>query len=1033
MGMKFSTEEPRGSLGDVASGWTVTEYATPEVVNESSGGINVASVSGKLRDDTIFLTDKTVTLQHYSEDDANISLGKLRGDVQSVRISGATASVSVNSIMAKLSVDRTAEVVAPGRLFGQQVSAVSSRGDFNGYYVFAMQVTRSGLYVYVISGPDENNPNLLSKISLADGKLVWKLTTIGNMRNNTMAVLDDDSVAYYGRLNTIQRFSASGVALASIAVPAVPNLGFGGTINTTTLSVDELGNIVLGRSSYAIASATANDYQSYYRVIKYSPSGAVIMDTTDKIITRNTATPDNAIYQRPQRLFAISGERMVIYGPVTAAQSRYQQWAVYNVSAAGLTFIKNMNVSQTANDYSTAVVSRQDASGSFVVGASLMDSSAEPLASWEAVRASLSAPLDNPQTPALFMMAGMTANGRVVYGSYNFQYPLVRPYIIDRIQFDGLQSNPLLSDAFSYYFGLVFRSGIEGYKVDYKSTINPPVVLRGWKGNAWDYICQLCVAYGVEIVFVNEVPTVRDLGSTSLDISELAISPSFSPTVVGNSKSVSVAYQRASLVSQDSKPGFFYYNLFLNPTAKTNTTYMLGQYAVVERQNGYVKAGQTSFQVRPDGGSASSHAFYGYERNIFSGGIPNTGVPRAGMSANSPYTIRATLHLPSAQKGRVDRVNARRIIVSASNSVTGQQKKWMSDQAPDAAGNYDIVMPFSFGSEFDRVGIYFMNGSDTTLANWYNIRISLKALAGNNVRESDFYDGDSPGWRWSSTSGLSISTLEIPATDPDNVLYDARKDDNRVFSVAARNREEYEVTMDAYPISFAQPLVADSLNALPGSYFVSAADNLPVRALQWQDYGGQVIVSKGTEPNQLKVLLIGPVMDIPGTPGPYKLSASDGNTDFAFFSVIGSGVRVNPSSVTVSTGVDTSKITREDSGTVDNFAINTQEQAYDAAYGLADIVGSPSVELTLDIPTARISGLGLTPGAVVTYMGANYRVLSSVIKNLTTSLTLKRYTLVSDVINYYGDITVEAVTASWDGYTGEDFTLMPFKTVTGAS
>lgn len=75
-----------GSIGDIAPGWSVNEYATPVTIGETSGGTGNVSFNAASLPDSLFVINNTVTTSHDM-------LGSVSGVVKSVSQTGLDVSV----------------------------------------------------------------------------------------------------------------------------------------------------------------------------------------------------------------------------------------------------------------------------------------------------------------------------------------------------------------------------------------------------------------------------------------------------------------------------------------------------------------------------------------------------------------------------------------------------------------------------------------------------------------------------------------------------------------------------------------------------------------------------------------------------------------------------------------------------------------------------------------------------------------------------------------------------------------------------
>lgn len=96
-----------------------------------------------------------------------------------------------------------------------------------------------------------------------------------------------------------------------------------------------------------------------------------------------------------------------------------------------------------------------------------------------------------------------------------------------------------LEDALTY-MAVLYDPAV--FSIDYQAATNPVVALPGWSGDIWSRVKDLCAAYGVEWSVVDGVFTVRDVGSTSLTLSNNT-PVALSAASQGGSRSLAIKYQ----------------------------------------------------------------------------------------------------------------------------------------------------------------------------------------------------------------------------------------------------------------------------------------------------------------------------------------------------------------------------------------------------------------------------------------------------------------------------------------------------------
>lgn len=1018
MGLRFSNAN-KGTLGDIQAGWQVSEYATPVVPGDSSSSTNTCSYAGGYTEESLYLTDKSVTVTHVPEEPEMTGLGSLTGKIQSNSITGATVSISQSSLATGLNVDRTAQALTPGRVVGGR-NIVAGASTYQLGAITSAVTSPDGRYVYIHATKDGSGSSVVesrTKYDMNTGKVVWKLAGQAAPQGTAQA-LNDGRLATFGTnasSSSLSLYNSDTGAFTSLVPIAIPTTALSNRQIQFSLTPD--GNFLAFVSWWEAGSGTTKYARN--RVFKFDITGAVILDSGIRTIATTTVDDANsAQYIVATQAMSLGDDTFLAYGPVVSGQTRYNAWGTYQLTAGAVTKIADFTQVSQGNTPPSAM----DQYGRIVIGSSVYDSDGNLIYDYIDNIRSFAKRYDNTNGQAFFYPIGMTSSGNVTYLVSNYAYPLVvagTGYNQASIGLYQVDTSVSLSDVFSYYFGLVFGQ-VFTYPINYQASNNPLVVLAGWNGNVWDHVCQLCVAFGVELVFLNGVPTVRDLGSTAIDISEYAVSPQLSPSVVGNARTVTLSYQQAKTVSNQATTSKTLTNLMANPTARIDATgYGLttANGGTFTRSSGVVKTNQTSMKLTP--------TTKNYPMGTYKNG------KMLGLSAGKSYTLRANVYKPAstAKSTYMDPNVVGRISVQFTDSKNGALLGATANVIPNAAGDYVAQVDFTVPAGAVNAYISF-SGSNTRDTHFYNIRLTQKGLEAPGYKSNVYYDGNSKGWSWTGTANNSTSKLVTPGIPADNLIYDAYKDDNRTLTVDVQGSETTTIDVKAYLTTFDQPVQTDSLAFKAGTYYVSASDNLPVTAAQWKAYGGSVVVAQNPDsPSSLDITVIGPSRVIPGVAGPFSLSASDGQNNYAIFSITGVGVKVNEQLLTVHTGVDEDKITREDAGQIDNFAINSLADAWEMAYLLSEANSAATQDLSLSVPIARLSGFGLTPGARFLFNGNMYRINSCNIGNAMASISATRHVLVDDVISFYGDILVDDLIAVWDGYTCHDTVMRPFKPV----
>jgi hypothetical protein len=260
------------------------------------------------------------------------------------------------------------------------------------------------------------------------------------------------------------------------------------------------------------------------------------------------------------------------------------------------------------------------------------------------------------------------------------------------------------------------------------------------------------------------------------------------------------------------------------------------------------------------------------------------------------------------------------------------------------------------------------------------------------------------------------------------VVYDASKDgQGRTFEVDTRETKTEPIQTQNFPVALQQPDRTNTFPVQPGQYYLVGSDNLPVAPNQFEVYGGSVTVSVSTTvPGGLYLNLTGPLVPIPGVPGPYRLAISDGSTTYPAFSVVGAGVFANPQNVRMSTGADWNKVTSDVNGqALSNTFLATRAQAWDRGRWAAVRASGPNVSIAFSLSSENSNGFGLTAGSTFEAYEAVWRVDSVSFGAAGFQVQASLYTTFGDVQPVWDDETIGDFASGWDGKKIKDFRVRP--------
>jgi len=263
-----------------------------------------------------------------------------------------------------------------------------------------------------------------------------------------------------------------------------------------------------------------------------------------------------------------------------------------------------------------------------------------------------------------------------------------------------------------------------------------------------------------------------------------------------------------------------------------------------------------------------------------------------------------------------------------------------------------------------------------------------------------------------------------------DLVYDARADDNRIISVGVGQVTETAIQTDSFLTSIVQPRRVTTFIPGAGTYFVVDATGLPITTNQWEDFGGDLKVAiSATGVGVIDVTFVGPDSQIPSTSAPYSVAVSDGTNQYGALSIIGSGVTANFKTLELLTGADATKTLQDLAFTITNPFIATLGQAFDSGVWATVEASGPRLSISLTVPTNSVEGFGLVQGSVFRYKDCDYRVTDASINRLSTSINAVRHVTVEAFDAAWNGKTVGEHDAVWDGYVCEDQKPLTFKGV----
>lgn len=270
-------------------------------------------------------------------------------------------------------------------------------------------------------------------------------------------------------------------------------------------------------------------------------------------------------------------------------------------------------------------------------------------------------------------------------------------------------------------------------------------------------------------------------------------------------------------------------------------------------------------------------------------------------------------------------------------------------------------------------------------------------------------------------------------------VYPMMDEEPQLISVDAGSVIEVELTTKTGMSSVNQPIAMDILDqnytgeGTYGAYTIAGSDGLGISASAWTSAGGSVRVRiKEDDPYTLIVTVTAPTKGVLATPNenntaaPYHIAMTDGELTPRLF-ITGTGVRTNPKTITVDTGVTTDFANDGVGFTLTNPCVGTRGQALDMALRLAQSYGGPALSVSYSKPMPKthlriLNGLFESEGHL-------YRVNSVNYSKGSMSVSAYEDTPIRTFNEKYGTLTFAQFNALWadQDATFRDFHLQPLR------
>lgn len=507
-----------GSVGELQPGWSVSQQATAVAIGESDGSVGSASIAAERTSTSEFVGGQALALVHPE-------LGTWDGAVANVRVDGLTAKLETVGVSQPLVASATAKPFMAGTPILDFAFPVTDYG-----YPQGMAVDSSG-NVYVYSQlPTTPAPatSYITKWS-ADGKFSALLTDSlpGNGGNNGetgaaitstffMALDPTEQFLYFKRdsANLIQKITTTGTYVTSFATGGAGN-----------------GQIAIGGPGGMAIAANGNLY-----IADWGNNRVDVLDATGTYVTKwgtvGAGTGQFVNQTLTDLALDSSANVYTLEGKTTERVQKFTSAGVYVSSftlPAEVSYANSIAVNGDGTE--VYVQCNRTVGGSPVPMIYVFDSAGNTLTSFPGG--------GNLDSSLRTISGGLHhKNGKLYFRTFTAGTEYL-PRGGNRISV--ATPYPTLQAAFAYYMNFVVPS----MTLNYLATSNPVIALPGWTGDVWARVKDLCAAYGVEWSVVDGVATVRDVGSTTLEL-ENNTRVALTAASQGGSRNLAIKYQNTA-------------------------------------------------------------------------------------------------------------------------------------------------------------------------------------------------------------------------------------------------------------------------------------------------------------------------------------------------------------------------------------------------------------------------------------------------------------------------------------------------------
>lgn len=171
-----------------------------------------------------------------------------------------------------------------------------------------------------------------------------------------------------------------------------------------------------------------------------------------------------------------------------------------------------------------------------------------------------------------------------------------------------------------------------------------------------------------------------------------------------------------------------------------------------------------------------------------------------------------------------------------------------------------------------------------------------------------------------------------------------------VYQVNAGEISEFDIDIDASLSSIDQPTYVANVdryyNGTESVYTAAGSDGLPITPEQWVGDGGTISVKINDDTRSLHVTLTGPNEK---KYSPYSIAVASGPSDYySALRLVGTGVLINKTIVTVPSGVEISKAPQVTGATIDDPFITTYAEVYTAGMVSAATFAHPAQSINFN-------------------------------------------------------------------------------------